>query len=99
VAYENVLIIIIIAGIVLFGSKKLPELFRSLGRAHTEYEKAKLESQREFVKPYYRSDEHYPTRKKLEEIASKLDILNPDSLSDEELQERIQKKIGTASAT
>lgn len=56
-AFENVLIVIIIAGIVLFGSKRLPELFRSLGRAHAEYEKAKLEAQREKFNFYDRSDE------------------------------------------
>lgn len=56
-AFENVLIVMIIAGIVLFGAKRLPELFRSLGRAHAEYEKAKLEAQRENFRLYDRSDE------------------------------------------
>ena len=56
-AYENAILVIIIAGILLFGSKKLPELFRSLGRDHTEYEKAKLEAQREFVRTH-ESDEY-----------------------------------------
>jgi sec-independent protein translocase protein TatA len=56
-AFENVLIVIVIAGIVLFGAKRLPELFRSLGRAHAEYEKAKLEAQRENFRLYDRSDE------------------------------------------
>ena len=56
-AFENALIVIIIAGIVLFGSKRLPELFRSLGRAHAEYEKSKLEAQRKNFRFYDRSDE------------------------------------------
>jgi sec-independent protein translocase protein TatA len=56
-AFENVLIVIVIAGIVLFGAKRLLELFRSLGRAHAEYEKAKLEAQRENFRLYDRSDE------------------------------------------
>jgi sec-independent protein translocase protein TatA len=98
-AYENVLLVIIIAGMVIFGSKRLPELFRSLGRAHSEYEKAKLEAQREFVNLYSHSNERYTTRRNLEEIASKLDILNPNSLSEEELRQSIQKKIGSTSAT
>lgn len=93
-AYENVVLVIIIAGILLFGSKKLPELFRSMGRAHTEYEKAKLEAQREFVRPHD-SDEYMSRRKNLEEIATKLSIVDPGSLSDEELRESIQKKIGS----
>lgn len=98
-AYENVLLVIIIAGVVLFGSKKLPELFRSLGRAHSEYEKARLEAQREFVALHDDSNEHSTNRKNLEEIALKLDILNPNSLSDEDLRQSIQKKIGSTSTT
>jgi sec-independent protein translocase protein TatA len=98
-AYENVLLVIIIAGVVLFGSKKLPELFRSLGRAHSEYEKARLEAQREFVTLYDDSNERSTNRKNLEEIALKLDILNPNSLSDEDLRQSIQKKIGSTSTT
>jgi sec-independent protein translocase protein TatA len=98
-AYENVLLVIIIAGLVLFGSKKLPELFRSLGRAHSEYEKARLQAQREFVTLHDDSNEPRTNRKNLEEIALKLDILNPNSLSDEDLRQSIQKKIGSTSAT
>jgi sec-independent protein translocase protein TatA len=43
-AYENIILIVILAGVVLFGAKKLPEFARSLGKAKGEYEKAKLES-------------------------------------------------------
>jgi len=92
-AYENAILVIIIAGILLFGSKKFPELFRSLGRARTEYEKAKLEAQRDFVTTH-ESDEYTSRRKNLEEIASQLSIADAASLSDEELRESIQKKIG-----
>jgi sec-independent protein translocase protein TatA len=97
--YENVLLVIIIAGVVLFGSKKLPELFRSLGRAHSEYEQARLEAQREFITLHDDSNEPRINRKNLEEITSKLDILNPNYLSDEDLRQSIQKKIGSTSAT
>ena len=45
--YENVILIIIFIGIILFGSKRIPELARSLGRARHEYDKAKYESIRE----------------------------------------------------
>jgi sec-independent protein translocase protein TatA len=44
---ENLIVIVLAAGMLLFGSKKLPDLFRSLGRAKSESEKAKLEAQRE----------------------------------------------------
>jgi len=69
-----------------------------LGHAHSEYEKARLEAQREFVTLQDDSNEHRTNRKNLEEIALKQDILNPNSLSDEDLR-RIQKKIGSTSTT
>jgi sec-independent protein translocase protein TatA len=46
-AFENVLLIVIIIGVLLFGAKKLPELARALGRAQAEFEKGKRESIRE----------------------------------------------------
>jgi sec-independent protein translocase protein TatA len=93
--YENVLIIVIVAGILLFGSKKLPELFRTMGRAQFEYEKAKLEAKNELNKVHQTMDDVQTRRKNLEGIASKLDISNPELLSDEELAQSIQKKVGT----
>ncbi len=93
--YENVLIIVIVAGILLFGAKRLPELFRTMGRAQSEYEKAKLEARNELNKVHETPDEGQTRRKNLEGIASKLDISNPELLSDEELAQSIQRKIGT----
>ena len=46
-AFENVLLIVILIGVVLFGAKKLPELARALGKAQSEFEKGKRESIRE----------------------------------------------------
>ena len=46
-AFENVLLIVIIIGVLLFGAKKLPELARALGRAQAEFEKAKRDSSQE----------------------------------------------------
>lgn len=43
----NLLIIIVVAAIVFFGATKIPELFRSLGRATGEFKKGKLESELE----------------------------------------------------
>lgn len=93
--YENVLIIVIVAGILLFGSKKLPEFFRTMGRAQFEYEKAKLEAKNELNKVHETTDEGQNRRKNLEGIASKLNISNPELLSDEDLAQSIQKKVGT----
>jgi sec-independent protein translocase protein TatA len=93
--YENVLIIVIVAGILLFGSKKLPELFRTIGRAQSEYEKAKLEAKSELNKVHEVLDDGKARRKNLEGIALKLEIPDPELLSDEDLSQSIQKKIGT----
>ena len=46
-AFENVLLVVILIGVVLFGAKKLPELARALGKAQSEFEKGKTESIRE----------------------------------------------------
>jgi sec-independent protein translocase protein TatA len=46
-AFENVLLVVILIGLVLFGAKKLPELARALGKAQSEFEKGKRESNRE----------------------------------------------------
>jgi sec-independent protein translocase protein TatA len=43
-AFENVLIILVIIGIFLFGSNKIPELARALGKARSEFERGKAES-------------------------------------------------------
>jgi sec-independent protein translocase protein TatA len=93
--YENVLIIVIVAGILLFGSKKLPELFRTIGRAQSEYEKAKLEAKSELNKVHEVLDDGKAKRKNLEGIALRLEIPDPEVLSDEDLSQSIQKKIGT----
>ena len=46
-AFENVLLVVILIGVVFFGAKKLPELARALGKAQSEFEKGKRESIRE----------------------------------------------------
>jgi len=46
-AFENVLLIVIVIVVLLFGAKKFPELARALGRARAEFEKGKQEFNRE----------------------------------------------------
>lgn len=46
----DLVIIVIVLGVVLFGADKIPELFRNLGRAVGEYRKAQLEAERELKK-------------------------------------------------
>jgi len=45
--YEQILIVVIIAGALIFGAKKIPELARTFGKAKGEFEKGRLESEKE----------------------------------------------------
>ncbi len=46
-AYENIIIAVVIIGALVFGAKKIPELARTFGKAKGEYEKGMLESEKE----------------------------------------------------
>ena len=39
--------IIVIAGVLIFGAKKIPELAKTLGRARGDYEKGRIESEKD----------------------------------------------------
>ena len=46
-AYENVIIAVVIIGVLIFGAKKIPELAKTFGKAKGEYEKGRIESEKE----------------------------------------------------
>ena len=39
--------IIVIAGVLIFGAKKIPELAKTMGRAKCDYEKGRIESEKD----------------------------------------------------
>jgi len=45
------IVVIAIVAIIIFGAKKIPELARSLGKASSEYEKAKVMTAKELAWP------------------------------------------------
>ncbi len=45
--YETILIVVIVIGALIFGAKKIPELARTFGKAKGEFEKGRLESEKE----------------------------------------------------
>lgn len=100
-AYENVILVLVAVGLIVFGSKKLPELFRAVGRAQVEYERAKIESKHELsqIEEYQRSSEQNIdnrsglTREKLEEMAMKLGMDKHQDITDDELKEKILQRI------
>jgi sec-independent protein translocase protein TatA len=46
-AYENLIIAAVVIGVVIFGAKKIPELARTFGKARGEFEKGKIEAEKE----------------------------------------------------
>jgi sec-independent protein translocase protein TatA len=84
--YENIILVVIAAGVIIFGAKKLPELARSLGRAQADFEKARREARQEISAA--RSQDGTVSREKLEEIADSLGI-NYTNKNDEELRSAI----------
>jgi sec-independent protein translocase protein TatA len=44
---ENVIIIVVVIAILIFGVKKIPELARTFGKAKGEFEKGRIESEKE----------------------------------------------------
>jgi sec-independent protein translocase protein TatA len=45
--FQEILIVLILAGVFIFGAKKIPELARTLGKAKGEFQKGKLEGEKE----------------------------------------------------
>jgi len=45
--YEQIIIVVIVVGALIFGAKKIPELARTFGKAKGEFEKGKLEAEKE----------------------------------------------------
>jgi sec-independent protein translocase protein TatA len=97
------IIIILFGLILLFGTKKIPQLSRTVGRAVGEYEKAKemFRHEMEQVEENARGESTFPKvmgpvateRKKLESIASSLGIEDYDTLTDEELRTHIAERM------
>jgi len=78
----------VIAGIVIFGAKKIPEIAKSLGKAQGEFEKGKIEGAKE-VKSMQSSEDE---RLKLVKAAESLGI-QTEGLSNEQLKEAINKAV------
>jgi sec-independent protein translocase protein TatA len=47
IGIQEIIIIVVVIGIIIFGAKKIPELARTFGKAKGEFEKAKIESDKE----------------------------------------------------
>ncbi|HXG06087.1 MAG TPA: twin-arginine translocase TatA/TatE family subunit [Nitrososphaera sp.] len=105
IAGSEWVMIILLALILLFGTKRLPQVSRTIGKAIGEYEKAKQTFRREMEEAMEpaRSQSPIPKitgpvateREKLETIASSLGINDYDGLTDEQLRTLISKRIAS----
>lgn len=73
----------------MFGAGKIPEISRALGRAMGEFQKGKMEIERE-IEAANRELKKTPERIKLEEAARAFGI-EPTGKTDEQLREEIKK--------
>ncbi|AOL17366.1 twin arginine-targeting protein translocase [Sulfolobus sp. A20] len=48
----DLLILLVVIAVVFFGSSKIPEIFRSLGRAMGEFKKGRIEAEMEIQQMY-----------------------------------------------
>ncbi len=92
---EDMLLILLVA-LLLFGSSKIPELARSLGKATGEFKKAQQETERELHDMATSPKEIKETK---EDSSSKIRIMAHDlgipteGKNDNELLDEIQKKM------
>lgn len=86
--------IIIIVVVLFFGVKKIPEIARSVGRASSEYQKAKIQAKQELNQMNANDgiDKSTVDREKLESIADTLGI-DSTNKNDAELREAIDLAI------
>jgi sec-independent protein translocase protein TatA len=86
--------IIIIVVVLFFGVKKIPDIARSVGRASSEYEKAKIQARRELDQMNVKdvTADSSVDREKLESIADTLGI-DSTNKNDEELRKAIAHAI------
>ena len=87
------IIIIVVIVMLFFGVKKTPQLARSVGKASAEFQKSKIEANRELERLKDRTGVSDIDREKLETIADTLGI-DYSNKNDEELRNAINKEVG-----
>ncbi len=83
--------VLIVVVVLLFGANKIPEIARAIGRATGEFQKGKMEIEKEIEKASAELNKS-PERLKLEEAAKALGI-DPTGKTDEQLKEEIKKAV------
>ena len=91
VAGTEWIVIIVVIGALIFGAKKIPDLARSLGKASSEYEKAKVVATKELERIKGMGSTTSNDSEKLREVATTLGI-DHTGKTDSELRALIQSK-------
>ena len=88
------IIIILVIVVIFFGAKKIPELARSMGRATSEFQKARVEAKKSLANETSSLEKGHQSidREKLESIAETLgvDYSNKD---DQDLKNAIDEEL------
>ena len=88
VAGNEWIFILIAVAVIFFGAKKIPDIAKSIGKATSEYERARIDAERE-LKDY---KGQRVEREKLNEIAKALG-LDSENKNDDELRMEIDKAL------
>ena len=86
------IIIILIIVILFFGAKKIPELARSLGKASSEFQRARIDAKKTLENDKYSSPTKSVDREKLESIAETLGV-DYTNKNDEDLKLAIESEL------
>jgi sec-independent protein translocase protein TatA len=87
------IVIIVVIVILFFGVKKIPQLARSFGKASSEFQKSRIEANRELERFKGQTDFSDIDMEKLETIADTLGI-DYSNKNDEEFRNAINKEAG-----
>ena len=85
----EIVIILLVVVVLLFGAKKLPELAKSLGRAKGEFDRGKMEIERE-ISEESKADTQKKEESSVVKAAKELGI-ETEGKTDEELKKEIAK--------
>ncbi len=86
------IIIILIIVILFFGAKKIPELARSLGKASSEFQRARVDAKKTLENDQYKSTQKNVDREKLESIAETLGV-DYSTKNDQDLKQAIESEL------
>ena len=91
--FEWVIIILVIV-VIFFGAKKIPELARSMGKATSEFQKARMEAKKpvENESTDVKNENQSIDREKLESIAETLGV-DYSNKNDQDLKNAIDEKL------